>query len=426
MRVSLRNIQRYLFYLLPISLLLGTNIPLLSVGGRTVYLGTNELLIFLLLILLLQKSLKHKLKLDPPTRILWGIFLFSTAVVYSTVINIFTNQDIASVTSYIEVARWFEYLSVLLITLVYIRSEIEVMNILKILTCCLTIFIGYSLYQATSFNFYEQRIYGLFVSGADREGVSISNPNVVGALFMGTSLFFSAFSLRHKFKCRAYFRTLLLPSIAVMVLSLSRSAFLGFLAGVVVLMLGYQKKIMSFIVVFSIVILVLFMLVTKIDVLSDRIADSFNLRSDTASAVAVLDRLSNWNLALAQVPENIWFGVGFGDFEKHFGFLTPDNHYVEILATTGIAGLVSLLVMLLIILIEVSGFKCRHDDFLHSLKFGYIASLLGFMVANFFGGLFTNPRLLGLFWLLTGTVIRAFQLRSDYKVAKRDYEHFTS
>jgi O-antigen ligase len=414
-RVSPRSLQRKLLYLLPISLLLGTNIPVLSIAGRTVYIGTNELIIFLFLSCLVYESLADGLKLTLrlPTGVAWGIFLFSFIIVYSAVINIITSQDFGSMKSYIEIVRWFEYLFIFPIVMLYVRTEDEVVTILKIMFYCLVISICYSIYQVATFNFSEQRIYGLFVSGANREEESISNPNVLGALFMGSSLFFLAFSLRNKFKYRIYFRILLTPSIVVMVLTLSRSAFLGFLIGTLVLMAGYRKKILITTTAALIIILTLIVLAASMDDVSSRIVNSISMSSDTAAGNAILDRWTYWNLALAKVPKNLWFGVGYGDFEKNFGFLTPDNQYIEFLATTGLVGLTTLIFMLCSIFVVVLRFDSKRNDFLHALKFSYIAIFLGFVVANITGGLFGNPRLLGLFWLLTAIVIRTFQLRNN-------------
>ena len=404
------NIKQKLLYLLPISLLLGTNFPILNIGNRTVYLGTNELVIFLLLILFIYESLNDRIRLKFPKRIVWGVSLFSMAIIYSATINILTRQNFGSLTSYIEIVRWFEYLFVFFVVLIYVRTVDQVSVIFKIMYYCLLISILYSTYQAATFNFSEQRIYGLFVSGADRSDESISNPNVVGALFMGSSLFFLSFSLRRKFAKRKYIRLLLIPSIAVLVLTLSRSAVLGFFIGAMILMLGYRKQMVVSIVSALIIIGTLIALVSGMEDVSSRITDSINLSSDTAAAVAIIDRWSAWNIVLAKLPENMWFGVGYGDFENGFGFLTPDNQYIEFLATTGVVGIAAFAIMLYSILYTVIKFDSKGNDFLHALKFGYLGTFSGFLVANITGGLFGNPRLLGIFWLLTAIVIGAFQL----------------
>ena len=409
--LSYKSMKRNLLYIIPISLLLGTNVPMFDIGGRTIYLGTNELIILIFYVIFIFDAITTRVNLKFPEMITWGILFFSFAIIFSKIINIFLNQHLGSLSSYIEVVRWFEYLSVFFIVLIYAKSINQVNMILKVMFYCVALSILYSAYQAATFNFAEQRIYGLFVSGADRVDESISNPNVVGVLFMGTSLIFLSFSIRKKFKNRFIFRLFLIPSIIVLILTLSRSSFLGFITGSLFIMFGYRKKMLTFISTSIIIIGVLFLLASSFKDVSSRFEDSINLTSDTASSVAILDRWSAWNLTLKKIPENIWFGIGYGDFENGFGFLTPDNQYIEFMATIGVVGITAYIYMLFSILYKVLRLDCRRDNYLHALKFAYIGIFLGLLVANITGNMLANPRILGLFWLLTALVLRAFNLK---------------
>ena len=141
-----------------------------------------------------------------------------------------------------------------------------------------------------------------------------------------------------------------------------------------------------------------------------RIENSFNIYGGSVDAGSILSRLYAWQETIIQVQQHPLLGVGFGTYEKYFGRLTPDNYYIEILATTGIIGLLLLTWMLYQIFIYVSNWKLNRNTFLFAFKAAYISSFIGFLTANIFGGLFFNPRLLGLFWLLTGLIVQAKRL----------------
>lgn len=123
-----------ILYLLPVLLMLGTNFPAFRVGGRAIYLGTNEILIGILAIGVLFKHLLGKTKLFVPKNILFLVALFSLR-----------NED--KLTS--PTINLCAYLGMLF------RPR-PLVNI------------AVALFQPATFNFWEQRIYGLFISAAKR------------------------------------------------------------------------------------------------------------------------------------------------------------------------------------------------------------------------------------------------------------------
>lgn len=396
--------------LLPVSLMLGTNFPAFRVGDRVIYLGTNEILIGILVIGVLFRHLLGKAKLFLPKNILIPVVLFSLSLPLSVVICMIVTQEGGFLTSYIEILRWFEYLLIIFIIGTLIKKEEQIKKILVILFICALANVTVALFQAVTFNFWEQRIYGLFISAANRDNISVSNPNVIGAVFMGTSLFVASFGLNKGVSCRKCFLTMLIPSVVALLFSLSRSAFLGFVFGVITLMLLYRTRLKSIIIVVFFLILACLFALCFSDFVRLRIENSFDIYGGSVAAESVLSRCYAWQETIIQVPQHLLFGVGFGAYDRYYGRLTPDNYYIEILATTGIIGLLLLTWMLYQIFINVSNWKLNRNTFLFAFKAAYISSFIGFLTANIFAGLFFNPRLLGTFWLLTGLIVQAKRL----------------
>lgn len=399
-----------ILYLLPVSLMLGTNFPAFRVGDRVIYLGTNEILIGILVIGVLFRLLLGKAKLFLPKNILIPVVLFSLSLPLSVVIFMIVTQEGGFLTSYIEILRWFEYLLIFFIIGTLIKKEEQIKRILVILFVCALANVAVGLFQAATFNFWEQRIYGLFISAANRDNISVSNPNVLGVVFMGTSLFVASFGLTRGIKYRKCFWAMLIPSVVALLFSLSRSAFLAFVFGVITLMLLYRKRLINVIAVVFISVLVCLVILWYSDFVRLRIENSFNIYGGSVAARSILSRLSTWQEVVVQVPQHLLLGVGFGAYEKHFGYFTPDNYYIEILATTGILGFFLLTWMLYQIFINVSNWKLSRNTFLFAFKAAYLSSFIGFLIANITGSLFFNPRLLGLFWLLTGLIVQAKRL----------------
>jgi O-antigen ligase len=391
----------FLLYLLPISILLGTNFPAFSVSNRTIYIGTNEVLIAILGIGLLLRILLSKEKLSISRKISRSIFIFSSIAIISILVNILRTQDINHLNSYIEIARWAEYVLVFFIICIFIKTKQQIKNILIIMHLCAILNITFSLYQAATFNYNESRIYGLFISGSNRVGQSVSNPNVLGAFFMINNLYLIAFTMICSLKFRWILWILVTINIIALFQTLSRSAMLGFLVGMLILSY-FNRKPSLIMAIAGLAIPILFLSKS----LKQRLIESLNLYNSSVAARSILTRFQVWKTTLKQLPNHLFLGVGFGAFQENFGFLTPDNYYLEILATTGFLGLCALVFMFWRIIVAITASEDINDRYFDILRKSYISSIFAFLISNVFGGLLFNPRLLGLFWLLTGLTLK--------------------
>jgi len=400
-RVPIINLK-FLLYLLPISILLGTNIPTFSIGNRIIYIGTTEILLAILAIGSFLRVMLREENLLISRKVLHSIFIFSFVLIISILVTILRTQQVNYINSYIELARWIEYLLEFIIICILVKEERQIKIILVILLLCMVVLITSSLYQAVSFNYNVSRIYGLFISGSNRAGQSVSNPNVLGAFFMISGLYLLSFVIGRSFKFRKILWLLVILNIAVLLQTLSRSAMLGFLVGVLVLSFLYRKP--SLIVITAGLCGFLLFLSERVQ---QRLVESLHLYGGSVSAGSILARLQAWKEVPGQLSDHLFLGVGFGAFQEYFGYLTPDNYYLEILATTGILGFCALIFMFWQIIKKNILLKTFDNMFFRDLKISYTASILAFLIANIFGGLFFNPRLLALFWLLTGLTLKS-------------------
>ncbi len=269
------------------------------------------------------------------------------------------------------------------------------------------IFICIAISQAINFNFYEVRIYGTFESAADKSGDSISNPNVAGAFLMGLALFSFAFYNSVIKNFSKYFAFgLMFISISLMILTLSRSAILGFTFGLLVLWSLFRLNRFKLIYILSLPVIILLNFYSQNEVLLERFFSTFD--SSTVSGGSVIGRFESTHIAITKGIDNFWFGVGFGDFERHFGFLTPDNMYAEIFSEVGIFGLFSFLFLLYIIhsdLIIIIRKNSKNTTF-NAVRFGFYSTFIALLVACIAANLFRSPRILALFWMFLAIVYR--------------------
>lgn len=157
--------------------------------------------------------------------------------------------------------------------------------------------------------------------------------------------------------------TAVLASLAVL-FSWSRGAWLSFAAGTAVLLLFWPKKLWQG-VTLLLVALLLFGAGMELGVLpasvSERITSfSQDLRFGDVRGVAindanyaVLERLAHWQAALDMAKENVWLGVGFGNYETVYADYAlinwpyalghAHNYYLNLLAEVGVLGLAAYL-----------------------------------------------------------------------------------
>lgn len=151
-----------------------------------------------------------------------------------------------------------------------------------------------------------------------------------------------------------------------LVVSWSRGAWLGFAAGTAVFLLFLPRRLRWGGVVVAVALLlglVAWQANLVPTAVADRVigfADDFTFGDVRGVDIndanyAVLERLAHWQAALDMARDNLWLGVGFGNYEPAYGDYDlinwpyplghAHNYYLNLLAETGIVGLMAYLLL---------------------------------------------------------------------------------
>ena len=159
-----------------------------------------------------------------------------------------------------------------------------------------------------------------------------------------------------------------------LIMSWSRGAWLGFGAGMAAFLLFLPRRRWQGLLLLLLLFAAL-LGATQLELLPPSISNRISgLSSDiqfgdvrgvnfAEENYAVIERLAHWQSALKMAQDNIWLGVGFGNYESAY----PDyqllnwpfplghahNYYLNILAETGIIGLLAYLTLWAIIFIQL-------------------------------------------------------------------------
>lgn len=131
------------------------------------------------------------------------------------------------------------------------------------------------------------------------------------------------------------------------------------------------------------------------------------------------NRLKIWETAVKMIKEHPLLGVGNGNYitkvagygQKYKELSFPGyesmpchNSFLKVEAELGIIGGLSFLSIIINIIIKIKNVITKEND--RSLKLfyvGFVASIMGFLVMNFFEALFFLPKVIAYFWIFAAT-----------------------
>jgi O-antigen ligase len=153
---------------------------------------------------------------------------------------------------------------------------------------------------------------------------------------------------------------------AALIASWSRGAWLGFAAGTAVLAFYWPKKRWQGVAMLGLGAALLLAgmqfglvptsITTRVTSFSEdlQIGDVRGVDINDAN-YAVLERLAHWQAAMGMARDNLWLGVGFGNYEPAYADYAlinwpaplghAHNYYLNLLAETGIIGLAAYLLL---------------------------------------------------------------------------------
>lgn len=408
MALSILNLE-YGLMLLVFSMLLSPEYVVGAVPGRAVVIRFDDMLIFLLFIVwLVWKTYYRHEVLFVRTPILFPIFLYTLAVIISTVRGLYLGY-VGFVKSFFYILKYTEYFLVYILVINIIKSRNTVLKMLiaGTITCIIVCLYGYSLFGKTD------RLFAPF----DYEyvgGRMIGEAGSLGGyllITMAQALAFFCYSksIRYSFLSLGLF-IFMLPIFAY---TLSRASFLGFLPMLfTIILLTAKKKLLLLLLFLLSMVLVPIVFPRPFADVKGRIKETlvgygppgeveeahvlgFNVREMSA-----LLRIRSWRRAFTEfIPTEPLFGYGVT------GVGLIDTQIPLIIGEVGLIGLL-LFIFLIYSLFKMalSTFFTTKDTIFKSMSLGFVAGLIGLLFQSVAVNTFIIIRIMMPFWFLAGLI----------------------
>jgi len=245
---------------------------------------------------------------------------------------------------------------------------------------------------------------------------SVGNPNSLGAYMVLIAPIAISLTLWAKtWGRRLMYGSASLIMILCLVLTFSRGAWLGFLAGMAMYALVTRNKWLGLIGLAGL---------AAAPFVAPNIVErlTFAFTPEYLNKSADQGRVEFWKRAFLIWKESPVFGTGIGLVGDSVGTRNNvpgatwiDNQYIRVLAEMGLVGLISYVMMLFAPVI--AGFRAvfgskQKNTFLYAVNAGIVAALFGQLVENVTAGLFENLNVITTFWTLVALLYVGIRLAS--------------
>jgi len=235
--------------------------------------------------------------------------------------------------------------------------------------------------------------------------------NQTAAFLAQFAMFFWGFALFLKRKkLRLFSYGLVAITMFANMYTFSRGGYAAALAGVFVLALLKDRKLLIILGVF---------LLTWQTIVPTAVRERVTMTKDANGQLeaSAQERIDLWTNAENSILRNPVLGTGFATFQfgEHVDNLKDThNWYVKVLVETGVVGLIIVLFMLQQLLwTSFRLFRKAEDPLYKGLGLGLFVAVVTSLVANFFGDRWTYLEITGLLWALVGAAARAAQLKTE-------------
>jgi putative inorganic carbon (HCO3(-)) transporter len=297
--------------------------------------------------------------------------------------------------------KWFKYLGLFLFFEDTFINKRRIRNLLIIiLVSSLLVGVDGIFQKLTSFDFIRHREIIQVVPGVYGVSAAFNHYNGFGTYLIVILSLIISLSISGKLKIGSFLFLLFLEILLsiCLVYTFSRGAWLGFISGLILMLLlssrNMAKKLVFLIPVFIGILII-------VPELRDRIMFTFTPRGDA-------DRIKVWHVAFVMIKESPLLGKGIGLFMDNFTRIVSDNSlfaqyahncYLQIWAETGIFSFLSFLAFTATLLINgIRAFKMNNNY----IVLGLVCGLFGFLVHSFFDTQFYSLQAAMFFWALAG------------------------
>jgi O-antigen ligase len=202
----------------------------------------------------------------------------------------------------------------------------------------------------------------------------------------------------------------ILTSLALL-MSWSRGAWLGFAAAMamLVLFLPMRRRVGLLLLLSAVILLLIFV---QLDIIPQSLLSRIGtLTTDlqlgdvrgeqvTIENYALVERLAHWQTGLDMARENLWSGVGFGNYGRAYGDFAllnwpfplghAHNYYINIVAEAGVAGLLVYLIFWGAVFVQVIRILGSSDWPRRGMALGLLAAWTAITVHHLVDKLYVN------------------------------------
>jgi len=314
--------------------------------------------------------------------------------------------------------QWMGVSLLMFITALVIDDEKQIRQILWLITgiilfAAVYFLIEFSAMSSSGGYSHNLRIAGIFGIGGE---------NDMGAFF-AQFILVPIFLLRTSSNKMG--KLLLAGIVAITLIALlytySRGAYLGLVIGLFTYMIMKKDKLFILILIGGLALSP----VLSPSSVQDRItmtvsANDGVLESSSAS------RLEFWKAGMGMWQDNFIFGIGYNNFSNnlpsymnisdHYGARTAHNQFVSIISEMGLLGGIGILYLFISFgRLGKRLIKIGSNSFLKHFGMIYFSMIMGMFMINNFGVRFVRAELTGLFWVISGLVVRSIWLSAKEK-----------
>jgi O-Antigen ligase len=252
-------------------------------------------------------------------------------------------------------------------------------------------------------------------------GTFIHSNEFGGFLILPLSISLTLFLLDEGYKYRKYLPLLILVQGVALMLTLSRSAWMGFLVSFMII--SYYSRIYkrpSFLIIillFPLMVTILHATFPKMDFFPGNISARLSTVKKAKDDPAMVPRYARWDYFLERSLEKPFIGHGIISDEatfEHFSdyAVSPHNAYLSIAVKRGYIALG--IIILIVIKIAVSAeklYKSSKDSFLKAIGLGIFAGIVGlFGIRGMFEPILVETQINILFWFIIAVTLRSTQI----------------
>ncbi len=442
----MNDVSRFLVrWHLPVAAVLACGVGLLAAGGPARTLLVVLFLAFLCLLVYFPRGLVLMVLFVRPAIDLWSDTSFYSKGIYArinpnAIISIiiilslgFMVTRSVSENSKVNLLKaplilpMFLFIIYIILTSIYLSSN----YILAISDCIriITIFCFYALCYKLFYNPFHIKAFVLALLGSSLAPMGFGFYQYItgegGALHFGTfyrivgtflnppsfshylalvCLLAIAFWLHGKIWIRGL-RVFLPAALACLILTYGRGAWIGFLAGIFMLLI-LVKDGRKWVKIIGLLLIIIFFTALFLPQIGSLVQRSFDFYNVQESSVAT--RLLYWQILLPVFWEHPFFGIGLKEQYTLFAFV-PHNDYLRLLIETGLAGF-SLYMWIIGLLVWKAGQAVRAyppATLMHGLSLGFIMVMACHLTISMGDSLLTTLVLQYPLWGLAGLLHRA-------------------